>query len=1337
MLAATPIADLFDPSGSISAGLRAYLEVGIRPFSVEFSFDSPRITLLDFDGNDNEPILSTVLGNGALALNIGSRSADRKFGNLNDIAEKITIIQLSDPLEPDVATDLLVGGFGVAEVRDLPTRIVANGGKGSDDIIMDSAIRIKATLSGGLGRDFLTGGALADILSGDEGADVLNGNGGIDTIRGGLGHDRLIGGAGGDTLDGGDGLDTVSYVTSTAGMTIDLQTMTLTGDGAGDVLISIERYEGTNFADTITGDNTSNALLSGLDGNDTIRGFNGNDLLMGGKGNDNLDGGAGHDMLIGAEGADVLTGGGGVDTVSYVTSKAPIIVNLATGIGTGGDAQGDVLSSIENLIGTALPFGDQEGLYDLRGRPILERTGDKLTGNDADNIISGLGGADKIDGGAGDDTLYGDAKDASAPLGNASDFEEDRLFGGLGNDTLFGQTGNDELDGGEGQDILNGGDGNDHLLTFDTSSIDVLDGGTGINRLSADYSDKTVPIIFIAGGNNDFTFADGDTQRNFQLVGELDTGNKNDQILIGADPSRNIIRTNGGSDLVYSGSGSDWIEGGDGNDRLFSGGQGDYVDGGRGNDFINGGSNKIKLIFNGFGEVVGFTQELDVPDELHGGAGIDTVSFEDLRQTVTYIGSGGDSGKQFGLGVSVDLLTNETGLAAIGIVMDGFENIVGTKYGDDLAGDDKNNVFTPLRGGGLSSGVTGGPDRIDGRGGIDTLVIDFSLADLADSQGVQTNSTSIFRLTTGNTATVDSYIYSNIERLHITGASKRDVLYSTSPLPGDDILSGLDGNDHLGGSGGSDTLLGGNGNDTITAQGTFDMSYNGTAGGRDVIDGGAGDDFIEDIAFPFGAPALGNDALFKLDGGTGFDTLSVDFSNQISAIVWNSATPSNFAFADGSYARNFEQLRLFVSGFGNDVITQLGRVNNQFYLGSGDDTVNAGLGNDTINGGDGNDLLVLDYSREDGANLSGLQGGGSSNVFSRSLLADGSWPDSLSYTNIERMDITGTSKDDNFSASDGDDTLAGGNGNDTINGLSGNDTIDGGTGNDIISGYAGNDAINGGAGIDTAVYIDKGQGVSTTLNGATVVSVFVGGVLEDRIRNVENIVGGSRDDTLTGDARDNAFSGRDGNDVLDGGGGADELSGGGGDDTFKVDNAADVVVETTFGGTDTVLTSVTYNLSAEQEIETLNVLDSLSTNVVNLTGNEFAQSIKGNDGANVINGGLGADTLSGLGGADVFVFKSLSGGVDTIQDFVSGVDSIHISAADFGGGLTAGGIVRLSATADVLAFAGSGAARFIYDNNGADAGIYFDATGGSGSDAVLFLRLSGLPSLAVSDILLI
>src|SRR5262249_12841191 len=68
---------------------------------------------------------------------------------------------------------------------------------------------------------------------------------------------------------------------------------------------------------------------------------------------DTLSGGSGNDTLIGGAGGDTLIGDLGNDTASYATSGAGVTVDLATGAANGGDAAGDFLSSIENLIGSS------------------------------------------------------------------------------------------------------------------------------------------------------------------------------------------------------------------------------------------------------------------------------------------------------------------------------------------------------------------------------------------------------------------------------------------------------------------------------------------------------------------------------------------------------------------------------------------------------------------------------------------------------------------------------------------------------------------------------------------------------------------------------------------------------------------------------------------------------------------------------------------------------------------------------------------------------------------------------------------------------------------------
>ena len=78
-----------------------------------------------------------------------------------------------------------------------------------------------------------------------------------------------------------------------------------------------------------------------------------NDVLVGTSTSDYIYGYGGDDTLEGKGGADYLYGGDGVDTATYAHSSAGVQINLMAAVQHGGDAEGDQLFSIENIIGSS------------------------------------------------------------------------------------------------------------------------------------------------------------------------------------------------------------------------------------------------------------------------------------------------------------------------------------------------------------------------------------------------------------------------------------------------------------------------------------------------------------------------------------------------------------------------------------------------------------------------------------------------------------------------------------------------------------------------------------------------------------------------------------------------------------------------------------------------------------------------------------------------------------------------------------------------------------------------------------------------------------------------
>jgi Ca2+-binding RTX toxin-like protein len=576
-------------------------------------------------------------------------------------------------------------------------------------------------VSGMGGNDNITGYIGNDIIYGGDGNDYLSGYAGTDTLEGGDGNDYLIagdnyylsstsvllGGAGNDLLaagrgyallDGGDGFDTVDYEPGTHSP-LDAVTVNLAdpssnrGVAAGHTYSSIEEFYlslyddifiGADAADIVHGVNGDDHLL-GQGGSDSLDGGDGADILLGGNGDDLLYGGNDNDLLIGGAGADALSGGDGYDIASY-EDAAGISIDLTKPSSTWtGDAQGDVLTSIEEI--TLSRFDDT--FISASTRNFLF-----VFGGYGDDYLDGSSGNDSFDGGPDNDSLFGEAGHDRLDGSDGND----RLDGGAGNDTLFAGAGNDVLSGGDDNDRLSGDNGNDDL--DGGAGNDLLSGGAGADALrGGDGFDTATYVLALSSVFVDLadpSLNAGDAVGDSYASIEQFALSSYDDIFIGADAADSVNGLSG-SDILFGGGGGDVLNGGLGDD---------WLDGGAGADTLSGG--------DGY----------DVASYLSATAG---VTIDLTKASSTWTGDAqGDvlSGiEEFVLSEFADIFRGD---ASANTVSGGSGNdqIFGAGGNDFLTGDEGNDIIQGGEGNDVVHGDTdsvGGDDYLQGNAGNDVL----------------------------------------------------------------------------------------------------------------------------------------------------------------------------------------------------------------------------------------------------------------------------------------------------------------------------------------------------------------------------------------------------------------------------------------------------------------------------------------------------------------------------------------------------------------------------------------------------------------------------------------
>jgi len=212
-------------------------------------------------------------------------------------------------------------------------------------------------------------------------------------------------------------------------------------------------------------------------------------------------------------------------------------------------------------------------------------------------------------------------------------------------------------------------------------------------------------------------------------------------------------------------------------------------------------------------------------------------------------------------------------------------------------------------------------------------------------------------------------------------------------------------------------------------------------------------------------------------------------------------------------------------------------------------------------------------------------------------------------------------------------TVQGGSGNDTITTGTGNDTVSGNNGNDVIDGGTGNDLMAGQDGMDQVNYSSRTVALRISLNGAA-----DDGTASTEFDNVqvEEVLGGSGNDTFTGSSGDDFFYGNGGADSMTGIGGNDELTGGSGQDKI-FGNDGDDFLQAQNNDQDTVNGGTNSNGTQDFDLANIDGLDVASALLQENSAtvdNTPLLGLGGNVGPKILVGGNAGDldTSYGTGG---------------------------------------------------------------------------------------------------------
>lgn len=469
-----------------------------------------------------------------------------------------------------------------------------------------------------------------------------------------------------------------------------------------------------------------------------------------------------------------------------------------------------------------------------------------------------------------------------------------------------------------------------------------------------------------------------------------------------------------------------------------------------------------------------------------------------------------------------------------------------------------------------------------------------------------------------------------------------------------------------------DEVIGGNGNDVLTDQTTGGKRMDGGEGNDTIVGGLGSNEILGGGGNDFMTGEIGGDTF---DGGGGTDTVSYDDHGNAVTVTLDGVANDGETGENDNVLANVENI---VGSDFNDSISVAGTlIGHNLDGGIGNDTLTGGTVTDTLLGGDGNDSLL------GGAGGDSLIGGIGIDVIrgedGNDTATGGDGNDSL-YGGAGTDSLSGDAGNDYLVGDAGNDTLVGGDNNDRLLGGADADSLLGGAGDDQLAPGRGKDTLSGGIGTDRADYSYEAKPVIASIDGAA--NDGTKGEQDNISTDVEDIRGGTGNDTFTGSGAKNYLIGGGGNDTLIGNGGSDILSGDAGNDSLVGGNGNDRLrgglgTDRLIGGANNDLAdftdhtaNLTITLDGVANDGAAGENDFIGADVESVLGGTGNDNITGSAGINLIRGGDGNDTITpGAGRDTVFgdlgndTFNTIDGVIDTIGDHL-GTDVVNKDSND-------------------------------------------------------------------------